>query len=249
MKNKVISIASAIIIISACILTSCTKTEKIAPESLPVSSPKVDSSFTLKWNNGNTTYKCQSVWGSYVYSLYKNGSLISVTTINDTSSTHINADEQSVQIVYDEFSVNNLEFFITDLAVVDDTTVTFTYRMGENILVEFTMNACNAALEDIIDDFDEEPAPADSKLSPTGPHFRVFPDGTAKVILDLSTDAINAASVNPLYDDAAYCCYRAMNQHINGDHGGSPVIHTKNHLFPSHIGCVLLCNGTPVNFH
>ena len=110
MKNKVISIAIAIIIISACTTASCTKTEKIAPEQFPTNAPKSTSSFTLSWRYNSNTYKCISEWGSSQYDLYKNNCIVSSTTINDTSSTQIVINDDKVSIIYDELSVANLYF-------------------------------------------------------------------------------------------------------------------------------------------
>lgn len=248
MKNKVISIALAIII-SVCTLASCTKTEKIAPEQSPANAPKSTHNFTLSWNYNSDSYICKSAWGISKYDLYKNNGLVTSTTINDTSRTEIVINDDNVTITYNELSVPNLKFYITDLTIIDDTTVTFVYRMGDQVLHEFTMTADNDVMEDIIDDYNEDPELIYDMLPPSGPHFRVFPDGTAKVLFDLSVEAINAGNVNPLYDDVAFLCHLAMNQHISGDHGNSPVNHIKNHMFPSHNGCTLMCNGVSVNFH
>lgn len=250
MKNKVISIAIAIIIISACTMASCTKTEKIAPEQFPTNAPKSTQSFTLSWSYNNNAYQCKSEWGSSEYNLYKNNCIVSSTTINDTSSTQIVINDDSVAIIYNELAVANLKFFITDLTIVDDTTVTFIYSMKDQELLRLKMNASNDVMVNIIDNFNEAPGTIiDNMVAPSGSHFRILPDGTAKVLLDLSIEAINASNVNPLYDNVAYNCFLAMAQHVNSNHGGSPVTHTKNHMFPSHNGCTLLCNGVSVNFH
>ncbi len=140
-------------------------------------------------------------------------------------------------------------FLITDLTIVNDTTVTFVYSMKDQELHEFTMNVSNDAMGNIIENPDDVTGGFNATVSPSGPHFKVFPDGTAKVLLDLSVEAINAGDVNPLYDDAAFLCHLAMTQHINGDHGGSPNSHIMNHMLPSHNGCTLMCNGVSVNFH
>lgn len=239
MKNKVISIAAAIIIISACIVASCTKTDTINSASLPANNPKVTQDFTLSWTDGSDTYTAVSEWGSDEFDLYVGTTFLTSASTYDTFPIEETLDNYSLYLKYENVSPDDLTFSITDVSFVDDTTITFKFNLNDVLVTEFVMHGEQGFLNYITNNYEQQQEPNNVQTHVV-PHFEEIPCSTAKVVLYCGVECIDTS--DPTFDFSALRCYQRLLVHSRSC---ASSFHSINHSGSNHLFCPIVCSNNP----
>jgi len=145
--------------------------------------------------------------------------------------------------------ISYLTFSIKDITTGVNDTVSFSFYVNNILANKFKMYGGMTFLSDVLGRGSANDEQSELREAPL---FRFFENGTAKLICDCSLYQIPVSAFSPMnaYDANIIHCLKAMSDHINdlsAHQVYSTFNHQKNHNYPTHNGCILLCNGVQVN--
>lgn len=255
MKKQIMKIALITATAASLLVAGCSKNnEKDVPKtSSSKASPQI--TMTLEWANNKT--KCQyiGVLGALTYDYYVNGIFVGRYTNLDSSSVSITPADDHYIVEFPSISNSPIEFAISDISTGVNDTIFFNFKVNGDVANSFMMFGGYGFLESLIEDResgDTDPASGSRSV----PYINFFPDGIVKLIGDCSFYNVNLPTqtgdniISVGYDYTDFRCAKAMSVHLNDlsahPNGNHNYNHVKKHNPPTHIGCGLTCNGSPV---